>query len=403
MEHPDAVQKVLDGFMRFKETEGERNMREMKSHHSDIINAVKAIKQPDINITVPEIKIPKIVVPPANITVQERPIKDIVVSGFSTFAEGLFKKLDGIIEKKLDFSSVTVDNPVPVQLVHDGKFYKAIDKVLGMAGGHGEPISKLQGYSPEELAYEEVRVVDHSLFTIDYMKAIGLGLIPGHSIITIKGKNPDIDNIREDIWEMGGIYAFPSDAGISMKISSSSISDTSAGTGARTVDVKYLRVGFIEATQTVTLNGTTPVVLTHTDIIRINGLHVMTAGSTGTAVGNISLVDNTTGLITYGYISAGLNASRQCIYTVPVGKTLFITRWDIHEGASSGSHFTESILRSTTSEDGELTPGVFHIRSEVTGDNFIKCVAQSDIKISTISDAANANVGCNAQINGWIE
>lgn len=132
MDNPDTVQKVLDGFLRFKETEGERNMREMKSHHSDIINAVKAIKQPDINITVPEIKIPEIVVPQAQIIVQERPIKDIVVSGFSNFAEGLFKKLNDIIEKKIDLNGITVDNPVPVQLVHEGKFYKAIDKILGM-------------------------------------------------------------------------------------------------------------------------------------------------------------------------------------------------------------------------------------------------------------------------------
>lgn len=263
--------------------------------------------------------------------------------------------------------------------------------------------NKIQAYNPETLAYEEIRAVDNCLFTIDYLKAIGLGLVPGHSIITIKGKNPDVDNVREDVWEVGGTYVFPSDVGISMKIVSSSASDASAGTGARTVDVNYLRAGFIPATQRVTLNGTTPVVLTDTDIIRINGLHVMTVGSNGVPVGNLSLVDNATGTITYGYISVGLNASRQCVYTVPAGKTLFITRWDVHEGASSGSHFTEILLRSTTSEDGELTPGVFHIRSEVSGDNFIKCVAQSDVKISAMSDAANANVGCNAQINGWLE
>lgn len=175
----------------------------------------------------------------------------------------------------------------------------------------------IKGYDPEEAVTEEVRIVDHHLWTMDYFTNVAIGLVPGHSAITIIGRNPDIDNVMEDVWEVGGSYVFPPDTGMQMKIKSSSANDAGAGTGARTVDVHYLRVGFIEGSEMITLNGVTAVNTVATDIIRINNIHVMSVGSGGITAGNLSLTDFATGLITYGYISAGINVSRQAIYTIP--------------------------------------------------------------------------------------
>src|SRR5882672_113572 len=61
---------------------------------------------------------------------------------------------------------------------------------------------------------------------------------------------------------------------------SSSANDTSAGTGARTVLVTYYPsdLSYV-ATEIVTMNGTTAVNMTATDVCFIEKLEVLTAGS----------------------------------------------------------------------------------------------------------------------------
>jgi len=79
-------------------------------------------------------------------------------------------------------------------------------------------------------------------------------------------------------------------------ISSSSTNDTSAGTGARTVEITYYTATFTGPfTEVVTLNGTTAVNTTNTDICYIESLIVLTSGSTGVNVGTITLYASTGG------------------------------------------------------------------------------------------------------------
>lgn len=250
----------------------------------------------------------------------------------------------------------------------------------------------------------KIRVLNTS-----YLYDIAKGLIPGHSLVYIFGYNADVDNVREDMWEIGGTYVFPASP-IQMKIVSSSIDDTAAGTGARTVDIHYLDNTYTQQVEAITLNGTTPVNTVATNILRINNIHTMTAGTNGLPVGNISL-QNIAGTITYSYIIAGLNASRQSIYTVPAGKTLYITSWDWGTGNAAGNRFAEFLLRAKTTFDNELV-SIFHIRSisiAQDGDGNhsldvpIKILATSDIKISVISDTATANAICYGGFEGWLE
>jgi hypothetical protein len=77
---------------------------------------------------------------------------------------------------------------------------------------------------------------------------------------------------------------------------SSSANDASAGTGARTVLVTYYPsdLSYV-ATETVTMNGTTPVNMVATDVCYIEKLEVLSAGNTGGNVGTISLMAATGG------------------------------------------------------------------------------------------------------------
>lgn len=158
----------------------------------------------------------------------------------------------------------------------------------------------------------------------EFLMAVALGLVPGHSRVAILGHNPDMDTgAHEDVWPLGGIYPWQS-AAVTLEILSSSADDAAAGTGARTVTLDGLDGAYEPVQQTITLNGITPVAVP-TALLRVNGLRVTpgATGSVGTNVGNITL-RVVAGAIPQGYIEAGYGVSRQCVYTVPAGHTLMI-------------------------------------------------------------------------------
>jgi hypothetical protein len=84
------------------------------------------------------------------------------------------------------------------------------------------------------------------------------------------------------------IFVFISNpAGIQLQVSSSSTNDTSAGTGARTINVDGLDHTWNPISETITLNGQNPVNTTDTNWLRINKIWVETAGSGGVNEGDL--------------------------------------------------------------------------------------------------------------------
>jgi hypothetical protein len=245
--------------------------------------------------------------------------------------------------------------------------------------------------------------------SVQYMYDVVLGNIPGHTYVYRFGYNSDVDDVREDVWEFGGIYIPPATP-MQMRVVSSNANDTAAGTGARTVGIEYLDNTYTPQMEIVTLNGLTPVNTVATNILRINHFHVETDGSGGVAAGDIS-VQNTAGTVTYSYLSAGLNVARQVIYTVPAGKTLYITSWDWGVGSNLGNRYAEFLLRAMAGEDGALFAN-FHIRTmSIAQDGGasheleipVKVAATADVKVSAVSDSATANAKCYAGFAGWLE
>lgn len=180
-----------------------------------------------------------------------------------------------------------------------------------------------------------------------YGYAVAEGELAGHDYTRVFGYVSDVDNVYIDVWEGGASYVPPTTP-IQMRIVSSSANDdgSPAGTGAQTVDIHYLDDTYTEQHERLTLNGVTPVNTVATNIIRVNDLHVMTAGSGGVAAGNISL-QNIAGTVTYKYIPAGINQDRTSFYTVPAGKIFYLTTWRIGTGSGAGSHMVQFLLRAT--------------------------------------------------------
>lgn len=152
--------------------------------------------------------------------------------------------------------------------------------------------------------------------SMDYGLAVSRGLIAGVATKSLTGYNAATPTTLEPVWSTSaGTYSFPTGAS-TVTVSSSSASDSAAGTGVRTISVNYLRTDFTEVTVPVTMNGTTPVTVA-TDVYRINSVTATSFGSVGSAVGTIPLV---VGANVLSRIEIGESVSQQLIYTVPVNK-----------------------------------------------------------------------------------
>jgi hypothetical protein len=114
--------------------------------------------------------------------------------------------------------------------------------------------------------------------------------------------------------------------GAQRQLISSSASDSSAGTGARTVKIYYFNATLTGGifTETVTMNGTTAVNTVATDICFIEKIEVITIGTFGAAVGTITL--RPLALATIGTIAVGDVQTFWCHHYIGVGTTCVLRK-----------------------------------------------------------------------------
>lgn len=162
--------------------------------------------------------------------------------------------------------------------------------------------------------------------SIDSHLEIAAGKFTGYLPVNKFGTNGDIDVGTEDIWEVGGTWTPPTSAG-TVALVSTSASDTSAGVGARTITVNGLNGSYEDTTETVILNGTTPVNTVNSYMI-IHRILVATAGSSSTAVGDITATSNGGGTPILARILIGTNQSQIAIYQIPSGCTGYMSNYE---------------------------------------------------------------------------
>jgi hypothetical protein len=126
---------------------------------------------------------------------------------------------------------------------------------------------------------------------------------------------------------------------------SASANDTAAGTGARTVKITYYTSAMVgPKTETLTLNGTTPVNTVNTDICFIEKMEVMTAGSATFPAGIVSLKAATAGGgATVWSIAVGEGRTLGAHHYVQAAKTCYVTGMS---GGIKGADTTGFALRA---------------------------------------------------------
>ena len=226
-----------------------------------------------------------------------------------------------------------------------------------------------------------------------------------HKSIFKFGNNTAVGDSLETIWAEGGLYSYLTAATV-LKVSSSSTADTSAGTGARTVELFGLDANYNEINETITLNGQT-VVNTTKEYLRINRMVVRSAGSGGS---NAGVIYAGTGTVTTGvpanvYASVngvtGANQSLMALWTVPAGYTAYLLQYDISNGTTSNTPAVCKLVLSVrpygevfqSKDVKSLTTGM-HV--EETFSIPIKIEEKSDIEVRALSSSNSVTFDISA-------
>lgn len=187
----------------------------------------------------------------------------------------------------------------------------------------------------------------------DFALQASRGQIPGHQVIQVFGYNGDIDQTEESVWPANGTIPHPVAASV-LKISSSSASDTSNGTGARTVYIGGVDGNFNEVSETVTLNGQTAVNTTNL-YLYVNYFYVATVGTGTSNAGNINAgtgtVTSGVPAVLYDVIAIGYNQRTTAHFCVPTGYTGYMTTGVITVGQDSGSSAITAFLKQHGPDD----------------------------------------------------
>ena len=233
---------------------------------------------------------------------------------------------------------------------------------------------------------------------------VARGQVAYHESVYKFGNNAEVANSTETVWQQGGLYSYLSAASV-LKVSSSSANDTSAGTGARTVELFGLDGDYNEINEVVTLNGQTAVNTTQS-YLRINRMIVRSAGSGGY---NAGIIYAGTGTVTtgvpaniYATINGdGTNQTLMALWTVPAGYTAYLMQYDVSNGTTSN---TPAVCKMTlvarpygevfqSKDVKSLTTGM-HIENTLVVP--VKFAEKTDIEVRAVSSSASVTFDISA-------
>ena len=241
----------------------------------------------------------------------------------------------------------------------------------------------------------------------DYLYAIAEGMVAGHETWVKTGFNPNVGTTQETVWSYSTEYVYPVAAMQMEVVSSDNTQDVPGGTGALLVTIEYLDGNYVERSEVVALNGTTPVPTAHDNLFRINSFRCTAIGTNDTPVGNITLRGVGGGTV-YSYILAGYTRARNIVYCVPEGKTLYITSisWtcaDATKGVRFINHANYDNLAGAPRSfflpymEATLYNNAFYRPLEIP----TMFPEHTDIKVSVISSQAGAIA--DVVLRGWLE
>lgn len=160
----------------------------------------------------------------------------------------------------------------------------------------------------------------------DHKLDLARGFIGGQSPVAKSGANPSItSSSTEDITFSGVINWLQAATTVRIKAGGDA-NDTAAGTGAQSITVMGLDENWDEAEEDIVTAGASASSVTTTTFIRVYDAYVKDVGTyTGANTGNI-VIENGSGGTDLLTIGAGKGESESSEFTIPAGKTGYLTR-----------------------------------------------------------------------------
>jgi hypothetical protein len=211
---------------------------------------------------------------------------------------------------------------------------------------------------------------------------VARGQIPGHTIRNLFGTNPAIGTTFRTPWENNTALPFLS-AEQNLSIVSDSASDTAVSILVSGVDENYAQVS-----ETVALNGTTPVVTTN-KFFRINDLITVA----GNAVGNVTASHGGT---VYAKILATYGRNQASVFTVPAGHSFYLGRIDAFTATANNDTKIMTFRNRVTFGDGRVfnvAQTNFVSRMDIARTLPFKVPAKATIEFQAKMSSQTADVG----------
>ena len=213
-----------------------------------------------------------------------------------------------------------------------------------------------------------------------------------HKSIFKFGYNPDVNGTEETVWDVGGLYVYPSSA-VAMTVT------TDAGTPADDNGVKVVVQGldanYNEVSAEVTLAGAGTATTSQT-FIRVFRAYV--SGSQA-PTGNLNI---TNGGTTYARITVGENQTLMAMWTVPAGYTGYLDHVNIATGTTNNNQYIVAQI------DQRQFGGVFRVMMKETissgssADFIIKyplmIPEKTDLEVRASSSGSNNLISANFSI-----
>lgn len=225
------------------------------------------------------------------------------------------------------------------------------------------------------------------------------GDIDGVGYIEKFGYQDDVPNGDiATVWDSTGLYDYL-DTATAVTVTSNDTDDNPTGSGARQVEVQGLDQDYNLALETVDLGATST-----TTFIRVFRVRVCVSGGTNPNQGVITVAGGGKTLAQIGKLANnadGHGQTNMCVYTVPAGKTAYITQWTVSSGKSNADTVAKLMVRDTLHPDD----GSWNVKdiAEIQASSFIKeykvpmkITEKSDIEVRAFS---NTGSSCSSSFN----
>ena len=226
---------------------------------------------------------------------------------------------------------------------------------------------------------------------------IAAGQLEGYSSIEKFGRNPSVATSIETVCQHGGIYEYLTTAS-QIFVYSASSDDGVGGIGAIKVTVQGLDENCNIISEELTVNGAGSTLT----FFRVYRAFITEAGSAGYNKGTVSISTQAGGagtvLADIGGDGSGTNfigygQTMLAVYTVPAGKTAYVTQWTIGNGDvnTSCSAFLRTRLPVNgfvmTTSDTMAVSGGFHVKNYSIP---LKFVEKTDIEVQAFDGGGTA-------------